>query len=81
MRFTWQPWNTAHIARHGVTPAETEAVFTAPDFVATNVPGEVRHVGRGTVSGHTYRVVFIREANGDLYVITCNREHPDRRFP
>lgn len=25
-RFRWNDWNVAHIAKHGVTPAEAEAV-------------------------------------------------------
>lgn len=80
MAFIWQAWNLAHLARHHVTPELAEAIFAADDFFSVQTDS-IRSLGRGTHQGRTYRVVFIKELHGDVYVITCHREHPDRRFP
>jgi hypothetical protein len=80
MRFVWQTWNVAHIARHGLTPPQVEALFALPKAEFHSVPGG-RSQMRAQLHGQTFRVVFLQEDNGTIFVITCHREHPERRFP
>lgn len=80
MRFVWQPWNVAHLARHDITTAQAEALFRDPHAAWHRVPGGSSQI-RGQVEGHTYRAVFLTEGKDTFFVITCHREHPTRRFP
>ncbi len=74
MNFVWQPWNIAHCARHGVTPALAEGVILADDFtVASPQAGSIRRTGYGTVAGVRYTIVFQRGEPDEIFIITCYR--------
>ena len=74
MRFVWQPWNIAHCARHGVTPALAEDVVLAADFsLATPQAGSIRRIGHGTVGGVRYKIVFQRGEPDEIFIISCYR--------
>lgn len=73
MRFHWYPENVAHIARHGVTPADAEAIFEAGDFAARQSLPKGRLEGEGTVDGKLYRVAFTVPGPDEVLVITAFR--------
>jgi hypothetical protein len=74
MHFVWQPWNIAHCARHGVTPALAEAVILSEDF-SLDAPqaGSIRRVGYGTVDDVRYKIVFQRGEPDEIFIISCYR--------
>jgi len=53
VRFYWFPENVAHVACHGLTPSDVEAIFEAKDLrVKQERPG--RWMAEGTVAGRTF---------------------------
>ena len=73
MRFHWNPENVAHVARHDLTPADAEAIFSAEDFTARQSFPNGRWEGEGTVAGKPFRVVFTRPGPDEVLVITAFR--------
>jgi hypothetical protein len=78
VRFYWFPENVAHVACHGLTPSDVEAIFEAKDLrVKQERPG--RWMAEGTVAGRTFRVVYGCPGPDEIYVATAYRVHPTRR--
>jgi len=73
VRFHWFPENVAHVALHGLTPGDVEAIFEADDFAARQSLPEGRWEGEGTVGGKLYRVAFTRPGPAEVYPITAFR--------
>ena len=70
MDFRLNDWNVAHIAQHGVSVQEAEAVVRlARNPYPRKRPNEKWYVaGRGN-GGRIIQVVFIEDEDGSLYVI------------
>ncbi len=66
-RFRWNDWNAEHIARHGVTPAEAEAVVRHGG-VRRIGDGRYKAIGRGQ-GGRWIQVIYIFDPPGVEYVI------------
>lgn len=67
MDFRWNEWNTAHVAKHGVAPAEAEQI------VRDGLPlyrGDGKYLvqGRGR-GGRWLQVIYVVDDDGPLYVI------------
>ena len=70
MDFRWNEWNTSHIARHGVSPEEAEAVVRA---ATQPYPRRIEEdkwlvLGRGR-GGRFLQVIFVLDDNESIYVI------------
>lgn len=74
MRYEWTAWNTEHVARHGMTTAQVEAIFAAEDFQVVAITG-IRATAFGTVNGIRYKVVFMKTEHPEptIYPLTCHR--------
>jgi uncharacterized DUF497 family protein len=74
-RFDWDDANTAHIARHGVTPAEVEQAFANDPLVVLTVQkrsGEERVLCAGhTDEGRPLQFVYTMR-RGRVRVITAH---------
>ena len=78
--FIWQPWNLEHLARHGVSPELVEAIFQSEDFIVSEPSSHPhREIAFGTVAGKTWKIVFIRSADGEIFPITAHRVDPKRK--
>ena len=53
----WDGWNVAHIARHGVTPHEVEAVCRGFTHASRTYKGRLRVIGQ-TASGRMLTVIL-----------------------
>ena len=73
MRFHWYPENVAHVARHGLIPADVEAIFRARYFGFRQSLPKERLEGEGTVDGKLYRAVFTQPGPNEVLVITAFR--------
>jgi uncharacterized DUF497 family protein len=71
MRFIWNADNVAHIARHGVTPDQVEAVFDAQDFGCQPSRG-AKQIGEGTIDIGLVRVAYYRDAE-EILPVTAHR--------
>lgn len=71
MRFVWHPENIEHVARHGLSPREVEAVFEAEDLGIKESARRGRWTAEGTVAGHALRVAFTRSGPDEVHVITA----------
>lgn len=71
-RLIWDPWNVAHIARHGVTPEEVEEACHAGDpYTDQGKQGRIRLLGL-TVSGRMLAVILDPESEqGAYYPVTA----------
>lgn len=56
-RLIWNPWNTAHIARHDVTPAEVDELCKAGPLVQEAYKG--RLVASGKTAAGRFLVVIL----------------------
>jgi uncharacterized DUF497 family protein len=81
VRFVWTPANIAHVARHGITPEEVEAVFEAEDLSTGPAARHGRMDASGTISGRTLQVVFAWTAPDEIFVITAHLIDARRRRP
>jgi uncharacterized DUF497 family protein len=83
--FRWNRWNTAHIAEHGVTPAEAEHVVEHPLRGYPRKIGDDKLTVRGrTDAGRYLQVIHIFDPPGIVYVIharplTESEKHALRR--
>ena len=71
MEFVWDEDNLGHIAKHGMTPAEAEAILDHPDteFTAPYTRQGVWHVmATGPrLDGRIVREVFTQRSSGGWY--------------
>ena len=70
MLFRWNDWNTGHIAEHGVSPEEAEAVVenALPPCPQAREDEKWRAVGRG-YGGRWLQVIYIFDPEDTVYVI------------
>ena len=73
MRFVWTDQNSAHVAEHGLTRADVEAVFDAPDAAEMETERAGRWIVEGTVEGKLIRVVYALTGPDEAYAITAHR--------
>ena len=68
--FRWNEWNIEHLAEHGVSPAEAEALvqIARPPFPREIQKG--KYLVRGqTAAGAYLQAIFVVDPDGTLYVI------------
>ena len=66
-RLVWDPWNVAHIARHGVTPDEAEEVCHGAPVTSTTHHDRLRVIGP-TQAGRMLTVILDSEPDQvDVY--------------
>ncbi len=68
VEFRWNAWNVQHIAKHGVTPEETERVVRNARKHRRHRKGSWVVHGRG-ISGRKVEVVYVKDPDGTFYVI------------
>ena len=70
MEFQWDEWNLDHIAEHGVSPREAEAVVVAAKrpFPTYRGDGKWLAMGRGS-GGRLLQVVYVLRPGPMIYVI------------
>lgn len=73
MRFVWTDQNSAHVAEHGLSRADVEAVFDALDAVEMETERAGRWIVEGTVRGNLFRVVYALTGPDEVYPITAHR--------
>lgn len=73
MRFVWTDQNSAHVAEHGLSRADVEAVFDAPDAAEVEAERAGRWVIEATVRGKLFRVVYALTGPDEIYPITAHR--------
>lgn len=71
MRFVWHRENVEHVARHGLSPREVEAVFGAKDLGIAASGRRGRWIAEGTVAGRALRVAFTLSGPDEAHVITA----------
>jgi uncharacterized DUF497 family protein len=83
MEFRWNDWNLDHIARHGVTPEETEQVILHPQKPYPEYREDEKWLiwGRGK-SGRFLQVIYLLEEDATIYVIHARplTEREKRRY-
>jgi hypothetical protein len=68
--FRWIAWNVDHIARHGVTPFETEFIVnTARAPYPRRIEEDKRLVWGQTADGTYLQVIYILDPDGTVFVI------------
>lgn len=65
-RLIWNPWNTAHIARHDVTPAEVDELCKAGPLVQEAYKGRLVASGK-TAAGRFLVVILAPTPEPDVY--------------
>ncbi len=71
MKVIWNETNRSHIARHGVSCAQVEALLVSPDFAVVVLPGTFSLLGEGTVSGRFMRIIFTESEPGEVFPLTA----------
>lgn len=71
MRFVWHAENADHVARHGLSPQEVEAVFDAKDLGIAASGRRGRWIAEGMVAGRALRVAFTLSGPDEAHVITA----------
>ena len=66
----WDPWNIAHIARHGVTPDEVEEVCRGPYIVRQGYQARLVLIGP-TTTGRMLAVVLEPVEPGVFFPLTA----------
>ena len=80
MLFHWDEENKAHIARHGVSPAQTESAFDSEDSVVRPDTQRLnRWIVEATVEGRSLKVAFARVFPEGFRVITAHWMSSKRR--
>ena len=79
MRLIWVPRNTEKEEAHGLTPAEVEAAFDAPDWTEGPSAMPLRTIGEGTIPGGRQLRVIYAETEDGLFPITAFPIHPRQR--
>jgi len=73
VRFVWTDQNSAHVAEHGLSLADVEAVFDAPDAAEIESERAGRWVVEGTVEGKLFRVIYAQTGPDEVYPISAHR--------
>jgi uncharacterized DUF497 family protein len=73
VRFVWTDQNSAHVAEHGLSRADVEAVFGAPNAAVMEAERAGRWIIEGTVRGKLLRVVYALTGPDEAYPITAHR--------
>jgi hypothetical protein len=70
MEFLWDDWNLEHIARHGVSPREVEAIVRGArrPFPTYRGDGKWLVMGRGS-GGRLLQTVYVLRPGNLLYII------------
>lgn len=70
MNFKWNDWNLEHVGKHGVSPAEAEAVVgeTLPPYPLRRADDKWLVCGPGR-GGRLIQVIFVVDEDDDLYII------------
>ena len=70
MEFRWNSWNIEHIAEHGVSPEEAEAVIRGArtPYPQAREDDKWRVAGRGR-GGRWLQVIFIFDPEDTVFVI------------
>ena len=70
MRFRWNEWNEAHIARHGVWPEDAEMAIETAQRPYPLARGDDKWLvwGRGD-GGRLMQVIFVADEEEEVYVI------------
>ncbi len=83
MVFRWNDWNIEHVAAHGVSPQEAEAVVLGArsPYPLYREDGKWLVWGRGR-GGRFLQVVFVIDDDGTVFVIHARplTENEKRRF-
>ena len=69
MKFKWIDWNVEHISEHNVSPDEAEEVVIYGKKRKGKNNTKIS-IGQ-TEDGRYLLVVYVREKNGDIFVITA----------
>ncbi len=69
-RLIWDPWNVAHIARHGVMPEEVEDVCRRDPIVERGYGGRLRLIGM-TGGGRALAAILAPQGRGIFYPVTA----------
>lgn len=69
-RLIWDQWNVAHIARHDVTPGETEEVCQGTYITRQAYKGRVMVIGP-TNAGRMLAVILDSEGEEAYYPVTA----------
>lgn len=77
-RLAWDDWNIAHIARHGVTPEEVEAVCHGDPMTSETYKERVRIVG-ATGAQRTLTVILAPQGDGVDYPVTARPASREER--
>jgi hypothetical protein len=72
MRIIWDETNTAHIARHKVTPELAEKIIEAGLPSLASIQAKIRYVIEATIGDKHYRLVFDSMDDGcSIYPVTA----------
>lgn len=83
MLFRWNPWNVAHLRRHGIDPEEAEDVVLEADAPYPTYRGDGKWAVWGPGRGGRYvQVVFILDDDETAFIIHARplTEREKRRF-
>ena len=70
MEFRWNEWNLEHATKHGVTPAEAEAVVRSQPRGYPRATGGGKFMVQGAGTGGRYvQVLYVLDDDGTRYVI------------
>ena len=69
-RLVWDDRNTAHIARHGVSPAEVEEVCESDPMISATYKERIRAVGI-TRAGEMLTTILAPQGGGVYYPVTA----------
>ena len=68
--FRWNAWNSEHATKHGIAPAESEAVVSDAAEPFPWRLDDARFLVWGTIGGRWIQVVFLAdETTGEIYII------------
>jgi hypothetical protein len=78
-RFIWDAENRAHIARHGVTPAEFEQAYATRGILRQALAGERRKIAFGATRAGRILVIVYTMRRGRVRAITAYESRKARR--
>ena len=79
-RLLWDPWNIAHIARHGVTQHDVEEACARILSTRNSYGGRILLIG-STSDNRILAVVLEPEGSGEYYVVTARPASRRERRP
>ena len=71
VKVIWDETNETHIARHGVSREQVEALMVSADFAVIALSGTFSLLGEGTVAGRFLRIIFMESVPGEVYPLTA----------